>query len=223
MNSEIIMGIDEAGRGPVIGPLVICAYAIEKYTTKKLTDLGVKDSKLLSEKKRNDLYDTLCQIAFKYKTHHIKAIDIDELRKRHSLNIIEQKMMLKLVKDLDVNPSTIYIDAADVKEERYGIPFKEACPNSTIISRHGADKHYPVVSAASIIAKVERDRAIRNIESEFGSKIGSGYPSDPNTKKFLISYYNKHKTFPLYVRHSWNTIKNIKQKYQNRKLAEYFE
>lgn len=221
-SKKYVVGIDEAGRGPVIGPMVICAYSIEKEKEGELRALGVKDSKLLSKRKRDDLYPKLKSLSADYKIKHLSPAEIDELRKRHSLNIIEQKIMLKLTIDLKINPNEIYIDAADVKEKRFGQVFEKEFPNALIVSKHQADKTYPIVSAASILAKVERDNAVSKIASKIGEDIGSGYPADPKTKDFLKKYYIQHKKFPPFVRESWDTIKNIKKEYANSKLSDYF-
>ncbi len=220
---EIIVGIDEAGRGPVIGPLVICAYAISKKDIDKLIKLKVKDSKLLSKKRRNELYSQLISIAADYKVKHLSAAEIDELRKNYTLNIIEQRMMLKLAKDLKTIPSEIYIDAADVNAKRFGGVFETEFSNAKIISKHKADLLFPVVSAASIIAKKERDDEIAKISNKIGEEIGSGYPADPVTREFLNRYYAKNKKFPPYVRESWDTVKKIKKEFSEvKKLSEYF-
>ena len=222
-HEEIIVGIDEAGRGPVIGPLVICAYAISRKDIDKLTKLKVKDSKLLSKKRRDELYSQLIPIAADYKVKHLSAAEIDELRKNYTLNIIEQRIMLKLAKDLKTTPSEIYIDAADVNEKRFGGVFETEFSDAKIISKHKADMLFPVVSAASIIAKKERDDAIEKISNKIGEEIGSGYPADPITREFLRRYYAKNKKFPAYVRESWDTVNKIKKEFsEKKKLSEYF-
>ena len=219
---KYVVGIDEAGRGPVIGPMVICAYSIEKEKEEELRALGVKDSKVLSKRKRVDLYPKLKSLSADYKIKHLSPAEIDELRKEHSLNIIEQRIMLKLTMDLKIEPSEIYIDAADVKEKRFGQVFEKEFPNALVVSKHQADKTYPIVSAASVLAKVERDNAVDKIASEIGEDIGSGYPADPKTKDFLKRYYIQHKKFPSFVRESWDTIKKIKKEVANSKLSDYF-
>lgn len=222
-HEKIIVGIDEAGRGPVIGPLVICVYAISMKDIDKLTKLKVKDSKLLSKKRRDELYSQLIPIAADYKVKHLSAAEIDELRKNYTLNIIEQRIMLKLAKDLKTTPSEIYIDAADVNEKRFGGVFETEFSDAKIISKHKADMLFPVVSAASIIAKKERDDAIEKISNKIGEEIGSGYPADPITREFLRRYYAKNKKFPAYVRESWDTINKIKKEFsEKKKLSEYF-
>ena len=220
---DIIVGIDEAGRGPVIGPLVICAYALKRKDLDKLSKLRVKDSKLLTKKRRSELYPHLITIAVDYKVKHLSAAEIDEMRKNFSLNIIEQKIMLKLAKELNKTPLEIYIDAADVNEKRFGKVFEEAFPNSKIISRHKADNIYPIVSAASIIAKKQRDDVIEEFSQKIGEDIGSGYPADPITKSFLMNYYRKHKKFPPFVRESWDTTTKIRKEINGtKKLSDFF-
>lgn len=222
--NTIIVGIDEAGRGPVIGPMVLCALAIDKDKSEKLNLLGVKDSKLLSPKKRSSLYSEIKKLSTQITVKHLSAAEIDELRKKYTLNEIEQKMMIKLVKEMKVVPSVIYIDAADVNAKRYGLAFETEFSKSKIISRHQADKYYPVVSAASIIAKVQRDEAIEKIAKQLNVDLGSGYPADPKTKKFLREYYAKHKNFPPFVRESWDTVKKIKKEFiQSKKMSDFFD
>ena len=219
---QYIIGIDEAGRGPVIGPMVICAFAIEKEKEVEIKKLGVKDSKLLSRKRREELYSKLMKLAADTKIKQVSPAEIDELRKSYSLNVIEQKIMLKLAKKITVKPDEIYIDAADVKEKRFGSVFETEFPQTKVISKHKADKIYPVVSAASIIAKVQRDKEIQKISKETGIDFGSGYPADPKTIKFLRDLFRKQNKFPPYVRESWDTAKKIKKEFSNStKLNDY--
>ncbi len=217
--SKYIVGIDEAGRGPVIGPMVICAYMIKEIDRSKLREIGARDSKTLTKKSRERLYSSLSEVAFEIKTKHVSAAEIDELRKSHTLNVIEQKIMIKAAKEFSVIPDEIYIDAADVKEKRFGEAFQIEFPEAKIISRDKADQRYAVVSAASIIAKVQRDRAIEKISSKLNVDIGSGYPNDPLTISFLKQTYKQNKKFPPFVRESWATAKNIKAK----KITDFFD
>ena len=103
------------------------------------------------------------------------------------------------------------MDAADVNEQRFGDNIKKIVGNVNIISKHRGDSLFPEVSAASIIAKVERDRRIKKIEDEIG-KFGSGYPSDPRTKEFLERYYARHGKLPPHTRKTWKTAKRFHQK-----------
>ncbi|MHA1592321.1 MAG: ribonuclease HII [Candidatus Heimdallarchaeaceae archaeon] len=214
--------MDEAGRGPVIGPLVICVYVVEQEKHQDLKKMGAKDSKLLSKNQRETLYPKLKNIAADIKIKHLSPAEIDELRKSISLNVIEQQIMLKLTKEVKHNLETIYIDAADVNEKRFGLVFEKEFPGTKIVSKHKADTFFPVVSAASIIAKVERDREIESLKLKMSEDIGSGYPADPKTKSFLKKYFSKHKKFPPFVRESWNTAKRIRKEHSDSKLTDYF-
>jgi len=102
------------------------------------------------------------------------------------------------------------IDSVDVNPERFSFPFRAALPNKKIICQHRADSNFIVVGAASIIAKVERDAAIKKIEQMSGFLIGSGYPNDPVTINFLKKYFRKYNSFPEFVRQSWQTVTAIK-------------
>ncbi|MEO2151636.1 MAG: ribonuclease HII, partial [Thermococcus sp.] len=111
-----------------------------------------------------------------------------------------------------VKPDVVYADAADVDEERFGRELKERLGfKAEIIAKHRADALFPVVSAASIVAKVTRDREIEKLKAEYG-EIGSGYPSDPRTRAFLENYYREHGAFPPIVRRGWKTLKKIEEK-----------
>jgi ribonuclease HII len=220
---KYIVGIDEAGRGPVIGPMVICAFMIKEVDKEKLREIGARDSKTLSHKGRERLYSALSKVAFEIITKHVSAAEIDELRKNYTLNVIEQKIMIKAVEEFSMTPDEIYIDAADVKEKRFGEAFQAKFPKAKIVSRHKADSYYPVVSAASIIAKVQRDREIGKISSKLNIDLGSGYPNDPKTIAFLKSTYKENKKFPPFVRESWDTVKKIKKESATKKITEFMD
>jgi ribonuclease HII len=195
---------------------------IEYEKHQNLKKMGAKDSKLLSKNQRETLYPKLKNIAADIKIKHLSPAEIDELRKSISLNVIEQQIMLKLTKEVKHNLETIYIDAADVNEKRFGLVFEKEFPGTKIVSKHKADTFFPVVSAASIIAKVERDREIESLKLKMSEDIGSGYPADPKTKSFLKKYFSKHKKFPPFVRESWDTAKRIRKEHSDSKLTDYF-
>lgn len=201
---------------------MICVYVVEQEKHQDLKKMGAKDSKLLSKNQRETLYPKLKNIAADIKIKHLSPAEIDELRKSISLNVIEQQIMLKLTKEVKHNLETIYIDAADVNEKRFGLVFEKEFPGTKIVSKHKADTFFPVVSAASIIAKVERDREIESLKLKMSEDIGSGYPADPKTKSFLKKYFSKHKKFPPFVRESWDTAKRIRKEHSDSKLTDYF-
>ncbi|MGM0770964.1 MAG: ribonuclease HII [Halobacteriota archaeon] len=212
-----IVGIDEAGKGPVIGPMCVGGVRIDKSKSNAFKNLGVADSKKLSPKKREHLAAQIKKYADDYFVFEVSPGQIDELRKLMSMNDI---MVLGFGNVIEKLPGDeIYVDAADVKEERFGQRllnnYMKDHPDATapkIISKHGADDLFPVVSAASIVAKVRRDELIEDIKKQIGADFGSGYPSDPKTKKFLQKWYDEHGSLPDIVRHSWKTAQNIVEK-----------
>jgi ribonuclease HII len=128
------------------------------------------------------------------------------------LNEIEVNAFIKVIKKL--KPETCYVDSADVNEQRFGRDIFSALSfKPTIISKHKADEIYPVVSAASILAKTRRDKEVRKIEqkleNELALPLGSGYPADPITQKFLREWVKKSGKLPPHVRRSWKTAQNI--------------
>ncbi|WP_407431070.1 ribonuclease HII [Methanobrevibacter sp.] len=202
-----ILGIDEAGRGSVLGPLVIAGVVIDKRKESILDNMGVKDSKRLTPQRREVLARKLKKM-FEWDTVIYSARDIDNLRAQGvNLNEIERKGMQELIEKLDFDQAIV--DAVDVKPQRFQDKLAHAT-GKNVKAEHKADDTYIEVSAASIIAKQTRDEAIAQINKKFEDigGIGSGYPSDPTTKEFLSNYtYNE---MPDFVRKSWSTIAKLK-------------
>ena len=208
----LVAGIDEAGRGCVVGPLVVAGVAVKEENLQALAALGVKDSKLLAAKKRETLYSEILHLSEKHVVLKISPQEIDRAvesqRKLHKLNRLEAEIMARIVTEL--KPDIAYIDAADVVEKRFGQHILEASAFKTrVISEHKADRNYPVVSAASIIAKVERDGAVATLRGEFGD-FGTGYLTDPRTTKFLTEWLRTHREYPDCIRKSWKPAKQAK-------------
>lgn len=198
----MICGIDEAGRGPVFGDLVIAGLACEPEEEEKLRELGVKDSKALSPSRREKLYDALVH-GYPYKVVIITPSQLDRLRQRYSLNDIEATAFADILNRL--RPAKAYLDCASASQKKFtraveaGLRF-----GCDLVVEHKADERYPVVSAGSIIAKVTRDKGIKTLAETYGS-IGSGYPSDPATKEFLSRWIKEHRSYPPFARRSWKT------------------
>ena len=209
-----IAGVDDAGRGPIIGPLVIAGVLIDEDKIRELVSIGVKDSKLLTPKQRSDLAEKIQRIASKISYDQLSPAEIDEVvlkaKKLQKLNFLEAKSMAKVIADL--RPEAVWVDASDVKPERYARHILDELPPDlrriVLISEHKADRKYPIVSAASIIAKVKRDYEISKLWEEYGN-FGSGYVTDPKTIEFLKEWRRKHVDYPSIVRRSWKTIKEI--------------
>lgn len=202
-----ILGIDEAGRGSVLGPLVIAGVLIPEKMEKVLVRMGVKDSKKLAPHRRTILSRKLKKM-FDYEIVVISAREIDEMRADGiNLNEIEKNAMESIL--LKIKPEKAIVDAVDVKAERFQNNLCDAT-GLNVIAEHKADDKYIEVSAASIIAKAERDDQIAQINKEFikSGGIGSGYPSDPKTKDFLTNY--TYDEMPDFVRRSWATVAKMK-------------
>ncbi len=217
----LITGIDEAGRGPVIGPLVIAGVLIEEKEEEKLKSIGVKDSKLLDKKQREELFKKILGMVKEYKIISITPDIIDSTLKSHdsNLNILEAKTTAEIINFL--NPEKAIIDLPDRNQERYKEFIKKELTNKEIslVAEHKADLNYPVVGAASILAKVTRDRYIEHLKEMFGEDFGSGYTSDEKTIRFLEKHWNNNKIH--FFRKEWVTWKEIKQKKQQKKLFDF--
>ena len=202
-----ILGIDEAGRGAVLGPMVIAGVIVPEKMEKVLERMGVKDSKRLTPNRRTILSRKLKKM-FEYEVVVISALEIDQMRADGiNLNDIEKNAMRDLI--IKLNPEKAIVDAVDVKAERFQ---KNLCESTgvNVIAEHKADDKYIEVSAASIIAKDERDAQVAEINKEFIKMggIGSGYPSDPTTKEFLSNF--TYDEMPDFVRRSWATVSKMK-------------
>lgn len=218
----MICGIDEAGRGPVIGPLVVAGVVFEDESV--LIENNVRDSKQISPRIRNQLAKIIRDNALNYEIIKISAADIDDLRKTITINEIEVNVFSKIIDKL--KPDICYVDAVDVNDIRFGKNILSRLKNEIkIISKHKADSIYPIVGAASILAKTVRDEEIIKIskilEKKIKLSIGSGYPSDPITINFLDKWFEVFGFFPPYVRISWKTAQNIIKKYKNSTLNSY--
>ena len=203
----MICGVDEAGKGPVMGPMVVAAVSVEN--AKLIEDKGFKDSKLLTPQRRNELFQ-LIKGNYRYAVEIIQPEEIDEYRRKNQLNLLNRKAFEKVI--IKLNPNIAYVDAADVNEERFGREIKSNLTNDNdtdVISMHKADSKIPVVAAASIIAKQTRENEIKKLKEKIGD-FGSGYRSDERTIKFLKSYFHDNSKWPSGTRKSWKTIDRIR-------------
>jgi ribonuclease HII len=208
----LIAGIDEAGRGCVIGPLVIAGVLFKEENLNSLSPLGVKDSKLLTPKKRESLFPKILQIAEKHAVIRLQPKEIDQVvlsgRKLHKLNRLEAENMAEIINQL--NPDEAQVDAADVMEERFKHHIQEHITTKTkVTSKHKADRRYLAVSAASIIAKVIRDNEIAVLAAQYGD-FGTGYLTDPKTIGFLKQLLQTNDEYPDFVRKSWKPARRAK-------------
>lgn len=222
--TRLTAGVDDAGRGPIIGPMVVAGVLLAEDRGRELTTMGVKDSKLLTPDVRTQLAVRIRGIAAKVSVVEVEPKEIDEavLRggKFRKLNFLEAKLMAQVISELA--PEEVYVDASDVNEERFAGVIRDLLPSQlrgvSIVSRHHADRSFPVVSAASIIAKVRRDEAVYALYREYGD-FGSGYITDPRTMEFLREWRRTHGGYPPIVRLSWKTIKEIERDFGQSRLG----
>ena len=207
----LLTGVDDAGRGCVMGPLVIAGILIDETDVSRLKSLGVKDSKLLTPKQREHLSGEIERLIVKASYQEIQPCEIDKVvltaKRLHKLNLLEAIAMARVIDQL--RPDVAYVDASDVLADRYGLQIRGMISvDAKIISEHKADVTYPVVSAASILAKVRRDSIIEDLKEIYGD-FGTGYPHDPKLRRFLIRWFEEKNSFPEPVRKSWKTIRDI--------------
>lgn len=216
-----IAGIDDAGRGAILGPLVIAGISLKEDKLEQLIRIGVKDSKLLSPDRRVNLYNQIMKMADNIAVIKIKPEQIDDYvlkgKKYKRLNYLEALSMAKVIESLDAE--IFYVDASDVNVDRFKQDILENLQRKVeIISVHHADRIHPIVSAASIVAKVNRDKEIYELSQKFGN-IGSGYPADDRTVKFLEQWLNKYGDVPPFARKSWKTVKKLLNSKLDRTMA----
>ena len=203
----MILGVDEAGRGCVIGSLVICGVLMSQGTIERLKGIEVRDSKQLSRRKREQLSLEIARVAENFILIEIAPCEIDGCLWRHGLNSLEARKTAELIDLLE--PAVAYVDAPGKGARGYARLITAAVRGKAqVVAENFADRNYPVVSAASILAKVHRDRLIKELHQRYGD-FGSGYPSDRKTKDFLHQCYRREGKFPDIVRTGWATVRRI--------------
>jgi ribonuclease HII len=190
-------------------------------TAEKLKKLGVKDSKLLTPKQRVKLEKEVKKHAVEIHFVEITAREIDELRKRMSLNEVEAMKMCELIEQFKHTPDRIVIDLPDPDGNKFIRRMQKYTDfPCKIIAEHKADVNYPSVSAASIVAKTIRDALVREIEAKYEIKVRTGYSHDQETIRFLEECVKNGK-YPEFVRESWDTAKRLRDKKHQKKLSDW--
>ncbi|MFH1750889.1 MAG: ribonuclease HII, partial [Candidatus Micrarchaeota archaeon] len=225
-------------RGPVIGPLVLCAYAIGEEDEAGLQKIGVKDSKMLSGKERERIAKILAK--HPHEICEVSAREITEyMRRKTSLNEMEAEkiasaalsLSAKLAKGVErlegqacAVVGKIFVDSPDPVPKKFEMRIRKylrgtPLEKTHIVSENKADSKYLCVGAASILAKSMRERRVAEIAIEVGEDFGTGYPSDERTVGFLRRHH-KDENLQQYIRHKWATMKHIKM--TDIKLREFF-
>lgn len=214
----LVCGIDEAGRGPLIGPMVMSGILIDEKDLDKLRDLKVRDSKLIAPKQREFLFKEIKKIIIKEKTIVVPAQEIDDALNSEDLNLnkleaIKTAMIINYLK-----PDRATVDCPSVNVKAYTEYLKTFIKSETKLKvEHKADYKYIESSSASILAKVTRDREIEKLKKKHNVDFGSGYPSDPKTKEFLKNNYKKYDFF----RKTWSTYKKVADIKKQKNLRDY--
>lgn len=214
-----IIGIDDAGRGPVLGPMILAGVLANEEDEKVLRESGAKDSKLLTPSKRKSLGE---KIKSKY-SYHIELTTPTEIDESPNLNDLEAIKAAKIINALAKETKEkikVIIDCPSVNTEAWGKFVENLIIDKERIElhvEHKADFNYPIVSAASIIAKERREEEMEKLRKEKKIDFGSGYPSDPKTKEFIAKFHEDEKYTDI-IRHSWATVKNLKKEKNQKSL-----
>jgi len=223
-SSHLIAGIDEAGRGALLGPLVVAGVVVDEKGEKELRKIGVKDSKQLTPKKREELAPKIEEIAKSVLVMRVQPCRIDKLRGEGiNLDRIEAIKMAEIISMSDAN--IVYVDSLTHNPKKFtGVILENLNgKNPEMRVENYADETYPIVSAASIIAKVERDAAIQEIKDKVKVDFGVGYSHDQRTVDFVESLIKTRKPLPSFVRQSWITTQLLKEASLQSKLKEFFK
>lgn len=201
----IVCGVDEAGRGSFVGPLVIAGVAVDESRLPVLEEAGVRDSKVLTPHARTRLCRTILENATDHVVRRIRPRTIDNSVVFHGLSDLELDRMAGIVSE--IRADAYYVDSCYADAALFGERIAKLSGNSNIRSHTKADSRFTVVSAASILAKVARDRSVSNIRRTH--PVGSGYPSDPRVAECVGRIYRATGSFPDFARRSWYTACRI--------------
>jgi ribonuclease HII len=210
-----ILGIDEAGRGPVLGPLVMAGALIEKKSERQLKRLGVKDSKLLTAEKRKDIQEKMTKHLIASRVIAVSNQELDDMMSSGiNLNAVEACTTARLINML--RPDVVILDCPSRNIVAYTREIRRHldAPDVEIRAEFHADMKYVVVGAASILAKVRRDAEIEAFKEKFGIDCGSGYMTDPLTERFLRENYARYPIF----RKMWEPWKRISREQEQTTL-----
>jgi ribonuclease HII len=211
-----VVGLDEAGRGSVLGPLVVGAFLIEEGREDELRATGVKDSKQLSALRREEVRSRLGELG-ECRAVALPPRTVDRYVARGGLNRLELETFGALVRAL--RPDVAFVDACDPDAARFGRRLSALVgPRTSVVSAHRADETVPCVSAASVVAKVARDAEIARLQATIEEALGSGYPSDPVTQQCVDRHARDGGTIPSWMRRSWETVQRVKRAHPARTL-----
>lgn len=200
-----VAGVDEAGRGPVLGPLVVAAV---RAGPGDLAGLGVRDSKEVPPDRRVELAAAVRDRAEAVAVEVLEPGAVDEAVRGDGLNVLEVDAFARAARAVEAR--RVVADACGPDERAFERDLAARLPAGVEVeARHGADAEAPAASAASIVAKVRRDEAVEALAEELGADVGSGYPSDPRTRAFLEAWVQEEGSLPPGTRRSWETVRDL--------------
>jgi ribonuclease HII len=206
--ARCLVGVDEAGRGSFVGPLVVGGFAIDPDRVEELRSAGVRDSKELAPRAREEVHGRLAALG-RWAVAELDPRIVDQAVARGRLNQLEAQAFGRLIRDLGADEA--HVDACDVNEQRFARSVARSCgPGIRVHARHHADRDDLVVGAASIVAKVRRDARVAELRAALGADFGSGYPSDERTVEFVRAHLENRGETPTWLRASWATMARVK-------------
>ncbi|MCJ7479357.1 MAG: ribonuclease HII [Candidatus Nanohaloarchaeota archaeon QJJ-7] len=218
-----VLGIDEAGRGSVFGSMFIAGVLMEEEDMEDLESLGLKDSKELSDIEREDFVPQIEEVSEATLVKEVTASEIDELREVTNLNVIELRSFASIIEELE--PDKAFIDLPEPDGERFANKIRRELPDNfrevEMVAEHGADENYPIVSAASILAKSGRESHTEDLKDKYGVDFRTGYPHDEDTIDFLEEYLEEHGELPEEARLSWSTSQKMVEESEQSGLGSF--
>ncbi|MBS3175005.1 ribonuclease HII [Candidatus Woesearchaeota archaeon] len=218
-----VCGIDDAGRGPVIGPMIMVGILIDEKDLPKLKTLGVKDSKLLTPNQREKICKEIVKIVKDYKIIKVYPEEIDNAvlsKEGSNLNWLEADKMAEIINYL--KPDKVIVDCPSNNIKAFTSYLKNKLNIKTDLKcEHKADFLFLEVGAASILAKCAREEEMESLRKKLKIECGSGYPADPITKEFLKNNWDK---YPEIFRHSWSSYQQYsdgKKSKKQKTLGEF--
>ena len=213
------IGVDEAGKGPVLGPMVAAAVRAPDDALPE----GIDDSKRLSPARREELAAALRESpAVEVGVAVVTTDRIDD--PETDMNSLTVAGQVEAVAAVARDGDRVVADAGDVSESRFARRLREGVADGgtavEVTAEHGADERHPIAGAASVIAKVERDRRVEALAEEYG-EVGSGYPSDPATREFLAAYVRERGSLPACARASWRTCDDVLAAAEQSALSDF--
>jgi ribonuclease HII len=229
---ELILGIDDAGRGPIIGPMVLAGCLIDKKIEKELKKLGVKDSKQLTPKRREFLDEKIKELAETFEVVIVQPETIDGKigdKSRIKLNEIEASACAEIINKINILPNSrnakikVVVDCPSTNLTTWTDTLKREIKNLSnleIFCEHKADQNHLSVSAASILAKNAREKEMASLREKYGKELGSGYTSDSTTREFIKKNSSKYKNEGIF-RKSWKTWQDLHINKEQKKLGDF--